>query len=145
MESLMSDVLISKFPGMFMHPPLVDIAGGWLEVASLAIEELKALHPDVRISAMYRDRHGMLAIDVGIAPLERDFDVIDAIQNIVAEFDTGLLDAMLAVVNRCRLLSAWTCYDDGKPGWLVDPPNGRRPLCRECQRKRGMRVVCHAS
>ncbi|MQV12237.1 hypothetical protein GHL01_00560 [Sinorhizobium meliloti] len=137
----MSDVLVASYPEMFMLPPLVEIGGGWLGVAQQAVEELRALHPEVRISAMYRDRHGMLAIDVGVAPLARDADVIDAIQNIVAEFDTDLLDAMLSVVGRYRLLSAWTCYDDGKPGWLVDPPNGRRPLCRTCQRQRGLKGV----
>ncbi|MCR6502525.1 hypothetical protein MUO32_26205 [Shinella sp. CPCC 101442] len=139
----MSHVLASKYERYLSQPCLVQISGGWLEPASTAIEALTALHPDIRIGALYKDQHGMMCIDVGVVPLDGG-GIHDQIRDVV-EFDTALLDRMQEVTAKARLLSAWTCYEDGKPGWLVDAPEGRRPLCPECQARRGMKVRRHAA
>jgi len=81
---------------------------------------------------------------VGVVPTPRDADVIDQLCEVV-DFDVDLVDKMLDVTAKARLLSAWTCYEDGAPGWLVDAPEGRRPLCATCQAKRGMKVRRHAA
>lgn len=144
MESLMFNVLVHKFPDKFTTPVLVDIGSGWLAVAQDAVIALSELHSDIRVGAMFRDGQGMLAIDVGVAPPSGPRTVIDDLMDVV-DFDTELVDKMMDVVAKARLVSAWTCYDDGKPAWLVDAPEGRRPLCPECQAKRGMRVRRHAA
>lgn len=140
----MFNVLKHKFPDKFTTPFLVDIGAGWLAVAQDAVIDLSELHSDIRIGAMYRDQQGMLAIDVGVAPPAGPRTVIDELIDVV-DFDTTLIDKMMDVVAKARLLSAWTCYEDGKPGWLVDAPEGRRPLCPECQARRSMRVRRHAA
>lgn len=140
----MFHVLVHKFPGEFTTPPLIEIGSGWLGIAQSAVIDLSALHSDIRVGAMYRDQQGMLAIDVGVVPTSGPRTVIEEIMGVV-DFDTDLIDRMMDVVAKARLVSAWTCYDDGKPAWLVDAPEGRRPLCPECQAKRGMRVRRHAA
>lgn len=140
----MVNVLLHKFPDKFTTPPLIDIGSGWLGVAQNTVIELGELHPDIRVGAMSRDGQGMLCIDVGVVPPSGTRTFIDDLIDVV-DFDTTLIDRMMDVVAKARLVSAWTCYEDGKPAWLVDTPEGRRPLCPECQAKRGMRVRRHAA
>lgn len=140
----MFNVMTHKFPDKFTSLPMLEIGAGWLALAQNVVIDLCALHPDIRIGAMFRDGQGMLCVDVGVAPPSGPRTVIDEITDVI-DFDTSLVDKMLDVTAKARLVSAWTCYDDGKPGWLVDAPDGRRPLCPECQAKRGMRVRRHAA
>ncbi|KQZ50356.1 hypothetical protein ASD54_08870 [Rhizobium sp. Root149] len=147
MESLMFNVLRHKFPDKFDANSPIEIGAGWLGVAQDLVMQLAELHPDIRIGAMFRDQHGMLHVDAGVVPTATPGDVpvddLDILYYIVDNVldpvaDKRLLDNMLHFIGQARLLSAWTCYEDGKPGWLVDAPDGRRPLCAECQRRRGL-------
>ena len=55
MDDLMSRVLITKYPHVFLSEPVVDVAVGHFSVAERAIEALQELHPGLRISAISRD------------------------------------------------------------------------------------------
>ena len=148
----MFDVLRHKFPDKFASQSAIEIGPGWLSIAQDLVMQLSDLHPDIRVGAMFRDPHGMLYVDAGVVPtaapgdvLVDDIDILYYVVEIVIDpvADKRLLDNMLHLIGQARLLSAWTCYEDGKPGWLVDAPDGRRPLCAECQRRRGLLVRRH--
>ncbi|MGJ7040929.1 hypothetical protein J2Y63_004197 [Shinella sp. BE166] len=126
----MSQVIVHAHPDMFMSPPLVEIGGGWLGVAEKVIQDLKSLHPGLRVGAMFKDSQGMLQVDVAFE---------------AGDYDSDILDRVLEITSQARLYSAWACHVDGKPGWLVDAPDGRRPLCPACQRRRGLKGMRHAA
>jgi hypothetical protein len=126
----MSEVIVSAHPDMFLDPVLVDIGGGWLGVAEKVVTDLKALHPGLRIGAMFRDGQGMMHVDVAFE---------------AGDYDSDILDRIFDVTSSARFYSAWVCQVDGKPGWLVDSYDGRRPLCPHCQQRRGLKGVLHAA
>ena len=128
MDDLMSRVLITKYPHVFLSEPVVDVAVGHFSVAERAIEALQELHPGLRISAISRDAVGLMWIDVGYE---------------TSHYPEDIIDKVLKVVSDAKTWSAWTCQEDGFPGWRVEGPAGPVILCPYCQRKQGIEVVRH--
>lgn len=124
MEGLIARVLSKQYPEIL---GAVDVPFGWFHVVKRAADALRDLHPGLRIGVVHRD-HGLMRIDVSYEP---------------AEYPDDILDRVLDIVSNARTLSAWTCIDDGHPGWLVHGRKGPVVLCAECQRKHGITVHRH--
>lgn len=127
MDSLMSRCYTRKHHDIVVPGAVVDLAVGHMPAADRAADALRALHPGLRIAAVLRDR-GMLWIDVAMETAVYQDDILDRIQEIVAD---------------ARTLSAWACSVDGRPGWLVDTPTGATVLCPACQTAQGLKVKRH--
>lgn len=127
MDDLMSRVLLHKHAAMFTSFAEVDIHVGHFAAAERAIEALRRLHSDIRIERIEKDR-GLLWMTLG--------------------YERALPEAIIHkaddIVGEARTLSAWSCSKDGRPGWLVDTPQGQRVLCPECQQELGLEIrrVC---
>lgn len=127
MDALMSRVYARKHCDIVAPGAVVDLAVGHLSAADRAADALRALHPGLRIGAIYRDR-GLMWIDVSMETAVYQDDILDRIQEIVSD---------------ARTLSAWSCATDGRPGWLVDTPAGPTVLCPACQAAKGLEVKRH--
>jgi len=143
MNALMSRALTHRFAHMFMSSPQVDVAVGHISVAERALLALKDLDPRLRVSAIFRDALGLMCIDVAVDPKPLE-DIHDVMSLLVGGCpDERLLDRIAEITADARTLSAWTCAQDGRPGWRVDGPEGPIVLCPYCQRRAGIEVKRH--
>ncbi|WP_421477720.1 hypothetical protein [Agrobacterium tumefaciens] len=143
MDDLMSRALTHRFRDMFMSSPQIEVASGHISVAERAILALKDLDPRLRVSAIFRDGVGLMVIDVAVDP-QPIKDIHDVMSLLVDGCpDEGLLDEIGKITADARTLSAWTCAQDGRPGWRVDGPQGPIVLCPYCQRRAGIEVKRH--
>lgn len=127
MDDLMSRVLLHKHAAMFTPFARVDIFVGHFAAGERAIESLRCLNSDIRVERIEKDR-GVLWLTLGY---ERSLP-----ESVIHKADCMITEA--------RTLSAWSCPQDGRPGWLVDTPKGPRVLCPKCQEELGLGVrrVC---
>jgi hypothetical protein len=127
MDSLMSRCYTRKHSDIVVPGAVVDLATGHMPAADRAADALRALHPGLRISGIRRER-GLMWIDVDMEVAVYQDDIHERIDEIVSD---------------ARTLSAWSCSVDGRPGWLVDTPQGLMVLCPACQRSKGIEVKRH--
>lgn len=141
MDSLMSQVIVRAYSDMFVPGAEVSILAGHFEAAKRTIESLRDLHAGVRVTDI-KTVEGVMRVGVDYGKYEIDNDTVD----LDILFDVvvgGTHDQVRDILFTGRVLSAWSCAVDGRPGWIVASRKGMMPLCPECQEKQGLKVHRH--